>query len=482
MSINKDKTVLKNAIFNFIKSFMTLLFPLITFPYASRILGPEGIGKVNFVSSIVSYFIVISELGIAKYAIREIPKIKNNKIELSKFTKELYIISSISFLVSYLIFIIVLIFVPKLIDYRILLLICSTKIFFDTFGIEWFYNGLEEFKYISIRSVIIQFLSLFYLFIFVRTSDDIINYAIFGLILGTFSNISNLFLLNKHVDLTIKCKIELKKHMKYVFLFFGMTLVTSFYEILDTSLLGFLSNDTEVGLYTAGIKINRISVEVLTAICAVFLPRLSKYYSDNSIKEFNSLVEKGISAIIILGIPLFIGILILSKNFIILFCGDSFVDAIYPMQIISPIILFISISNLLSAQVLPAMNKEKLSLISYIAASIINFTLNCIFIPKYGASGAAIGTLCAEFVAFLIPFIILRKIAITKNILINFLQSIISTLLMSFGIILVLSFVDNLYLQLFISIMISLIIYFSSLLILKNKLIVEIFNKILKRN
>ncbi|MCF0125291.1 MAG: polysaccharide biosynthesis C-terminal domain-containing protein, partial [Clostridia bacterium] len=418
----------------------------------------------------------------AKYAIREIPKIKSDRQLLTKFTKELYIISSVSCLISYSLFIVAMIFIPKLRDYRLLLLICSTKIFFDTFGIEWFYNGLEKFKYISLRSLIFQTLSLFYLFIFVHNEKDYIHYAIFGLILGTMSNITNIVLLPKYLDFGYKCKLEIKKHFKHIFFFFGMTLVTSLYEILDTSMLGFLSTDAQVGIYTAGIKINRMSVEVLTAICAVFLPRLSKYYSENTVDKFGNLVEKGIKVIIILGLPLMTGIFLLSKPLIILFCGNSFLMAAAPMKIISPIIIFISISNLLSAQVLPAMNKEKISLITYVFAAVTNITLNYIFIPFYGACGAAVSTLIAEFIAFIIPCIILKRYVFIKEQFKNFMQALFSTIIMAIPVILILKFINNSCLQIVFSVILSILIYGLCLLILKNSILLEFLNKLTKKN
>ncbi|MBQ5645905.1 MAG: oligosaccharide flippase family protein, partial [Treponema sp.] len=164
-----EKSLKKNAIYSFIKAFMNLAFPVITFPYASRILLPEGIGKVNFANSIVSYFIMIAGLGIGTYAIREAAKVRNDKTQLTKFSKEILSINLIATAIAYILFFIAFIFIPKLNPYRTMLLICSTKILFTTIGMDWFYSALEEFKYITLRSVFFQAISLIFLFIFVRT-------------------------------------------------------------------------------------------------------------------------------------------------------------------------------------------------------------------------------------------------------------------------------------------------------------------------
>ncbi|MDD6654245.1 MAG: oligosaccharide flippase family protein, partial [Treponema sp.] len=148
-----EKSLKKNAFYSFLKAFMTLIFPIITFPYASRILTPEGIGKVNFANSIVSYFVMFGSLGIGTYAVREASKVRDNKIELIKFFKEILLINLISSIISYCTFFILLIFVPKFNQYTLLLLISSIRILFTTLGLDWFYSALEEFKYITIRSI-----------------------------------------------------------------------------------------------------------------------------------------------------------------------------------------------------------------------------------------------------------------------------------------------------------------------------------------
>ena len=186
-----EKSLKKNAIYSFIKAFMNLAFPVITFPYASRILLPEGIGKVNFANSIVSYFIIIAGLGIGTYAIREAAKVRNDKTRLTKFSKEILSINLISTAIAYILFFIAFIFIPKLNPYRTMLLICSTKILFTTLGMDWFFAAIEDFKYITLRSVFFQAISLFFLFIFVRTKDDILRYTAFGIISSVGSNICN---------------------------------------------------------------------------------------------------------------------------------------------------------------------------------------------------------------------------------------------------------------------------------------------------
>ena len=161
----QQKSLKKNAFYSFLKSFLSLVFPIITFPYASRILLPEGIGKVNFANSVISWFVILAGLGITGYAGREASRKRNDEYAIAKLTKEIFIINGISTIVAYSLFILSFLFVPKFVSYRSLLLVCSIKIFFTTFGVDWIYNAFEEFRYKTIRSFVFQVLALVFLFL-----------------------------------------------------------------------------------------------------------------------------------------------------------------------------------------------------------------------------------------------------------------------------------------------------------------------------
>ena len=470
-----EKSLKKNAIYSFIKAFMNLAFPVITFPYASRILLPEGIGKVNFANSIVSYFIMIAGLGIGTYAIREAAKVRNDKTQLTKFSKEILSINLIATAIAYILFFIAFIFIPKLNPYRTMLLICSTKILFTTIGMDWFFAAIEDFKYITLRSVFFQAISLVFLFIFVRTKDDILWYTAFGIISSVGSNICNLFYCTKFIDLRQKLKLELKKHLKPIFIFFGMTLATSIYTMLDTTMLGFLSTNTEVGYYSAATKISHMVLSLITAVTAVLLPRMSLYINNNDMDSFKTLTNKTVSIITLLSIPITAGLFLLAKPITLLFSGNEYIPAIIPMQVMTPIVFIISIASITGIRMLPAMNKEKLALISYITGATANIICNAIFIPLYGALGAAIGTLIAESIVTGIQVIYLYKYIFTKENFISLIHSIIASILMGILIIFILKYINNIILQILIASTSGILFYPLCLSILKNKYFIEYF-------
>lgn len=463
-----EKSLKKNALYSAIKAFMTLLFPLITFRYASRLLLPDGIGKINFANSIVSYFTVLAGLGINSYAIREASKIKNDRLQLTKFFREIITINFCTSIISYVLFFSVVLLVPKFLDYRNLLYICSIKILFTTIGIEWMYIANEEFRYITIRSFIFQIVSLIYLFIFVKQQDDLIHYAIFGLISSVGSNICNLISVNRFIDFKYHCKLEIKKHFKFIFIFFGMTAVTSIYTMLDSSMLGFLSSDYEVGLYTASTKMSHMVLSLLTAITSVLLPRMTSYVQDGNTEKFKDLCSKSANILILISVPMIFGLCILAKPIIIFLCGEDYLPAIPAMIVISPIILIISLGSLCGAQILPSLGKEKVSLFSYIAGACINIILNFSLIPHYGALGAGIGTLAAECTVTLIQIITTRRYVLSKGLAVSFLQSVFASFIMCVFIILNLQFIDSIILGLISSLIIGICIYSSILFMFKN--------------
>ena len=464
-----EKSLKKNAVFSFIKSFMNLAFPVVTFPYASRILMPEGIGRVNFANSIVSYFSMLAGLGIASYATREAAKIRQDKVLLSKFSKEVFFINLASTFISYVLFFIALFCIPKFSEYRTLLIVCSTTIVFTTIGMGWLYSALEEFRYITIRSIFFQFVSLIFLFLFVRTEKDYIQYALFGIVSSVGSNICNFIYARKFIDFNIKTRLEIKPHLKPIFTFFGMALVTSVYIMLDTAMLGFLSGDVEVGYYSAATKLNKMVLGILTAVTAVLLPRLSRYAEKKDESSFDLLVEKAMCVVVLLGLPCSVGVILLAEPLVLLFSGNAYLPAVLPMQVISPIILIISVASLTGTQMLPAMNKEKIALASYCLGAVTNVTMNYLLIPRYGALGAAIGTVGAEAMVTGFQIIILGRSLLKKGIIVNLLQSIVATVGMGISVYFVVSHVEHVLLQIGMGVLAGVCVYAMLLFVLRNR-------------
>ena len=218
----KLKSIKLNMFLNYIRTMLSLLFPLITFPYASRILMPEGLGKVNFARSIIQYFALLAMLGIKAYGVRECAKCRDDRDKLSKLCFELFTINIIATIGAYIILFWAMLMIPALSNYRMLLVVLSCTLLFNTIGMEWLYSGLEEYGYITLRSVFFQIISLILLFSMVHTKEDYLKYAAISVISSTGSNICNLIHVRKFISFDISKKLELKKHIKPVFVFFAI--------------------------------------------------------------------------------------------------------------------------------------------------------------------------------------------------------------------------------------------------------------------
>lgn len=403
------KSIKLNTILSFIQKIMNLLIPLITFPYASRLLLPEGIGKVNFAHSITGYFSILAGLGISGYAIRECSKIRDDITKFSKIVKELFIINIISMFCSLLVLLIVLHFFYVLQPYCLLIIICSSSIFFETIGLSWVYTSREDFIFITLTTIFFQFLSLIYLFLFVKSTSDIIEYTIFGVFAANLTNLL-CFIHSKHyVNWRLKSKLELKKHIKPIFTLFAMTAAQSVYLILDTTILGLISGDEAVGFYSAAAKINKMALGIITTLSTVLLPRLS-YYIETEKEKYYDLLQKSFNIILALEIPITFGLFILSDQLILLICGNNFTNSIVPMKILVPLVLEIPISVFVHQQIFLPNRKDFYSLLTVIIGAITNLFLNLTLIPKWSYYGACISTLIAEFLVMSLSLILSHKL------------------------------------------------------------------------
>lgn len=474
----KKKSLKKNAAYSFIKAFMNLAFPLISFPYASRVLLPAGIGKVNFANSIIDYFILIAGLGISSYASREAVRVRDDKHLLNKIFREILAINLISTLISYTLLVFALLFVNKFYEYRILLIVCSTKVLFTTIGVDWIFKVEEEYKYITIRSIFFQFTSLILLFVFVHNQNDYIVYAFIGVFSSVGSNICNIFYSRRFVNFFEKTTLNIKKHLKPIFIFFGMSVATRLYTALDSVMLGFIMDDNAVGYYSAANKIKSLAVGLITAIISTLLPRASYYLGKNKEAEYKKIISKAFDFTCYFSIPAAIGTMSIAKPLILVFSGKDFLGALVPMLVISPVIIFISISSFADNIVLLPQKLEKISLQAQIAGAVFNIALNYFMIPRWGVFGAAFSTFLVEFLVtfykIFFSFRFLYKLIFFKNLI----KVVASSIFMSICIFALIFFVKSVFMQLILGIFIGIFTYAFTTVLLKNDTALILLNTI----
>lgn len=476
--MNNHPSIKRNAILNIIRTLFSIVFPLITFPYATRILLPDGIGKTQFASGIISYFVMVAGLGIGTYGIRETAKNRDDSQSLTKVTKELFVLSLIPTVIAYILFGIALFVVPKFYEYRTLLIIYSATILFATLGVEWLYSGLEQYKYITIRQFAFQIFSLVAVFLFVRQKEDTLKYAAISVLANVGANACNFVHSGKYIQWFLPVKLNITKHLKPVFVLFGTRIAASLYVALDTTLLGFLCGDAQVGYYEAANKMTRVVVGLITSVTAVLLPRLSYYIEKRENSAFHNLLEQSFDVLILFALPLTVGLFLLSENIILIISGVQFLPAVSTMCMLSPLVLIIPLSGFLGNQIFLPLGKERISLYAMLTGAVVNIVLSVVFIKRFGAFGAAFASVLAETSITVFYFIIACRQKLFSCKLKTFGHCVIATIIMAAAVYFVNKFELNLFIKTSLSTVCGIVVYAFVLAILRNPTYLDLYNQI----
>lgn len=401
----REKSLVQNFVFNAIKTLNSILFPVLTFMYSARILGVDGVGRVNFAKSIITYFTMIAMLGMNYYGTREAAKLRDDREKLSQFCTEMLIINGCTTLLAYALLAVAIAFMPQLRGYGALLLVCSAAIALQGMGMEWLYQAMEEYRYIAMRSVLFQIGALIAMFLFVREANDVIPYAVITLIASSGSYILNFINARKYIHFSRHAQVRIRRHLKPLLWLFAMAVSIELYTVLDTTMLGFLKGDRAVGLYTAAIKVERMVNSLITSVGMVLIPRLSFYIGQGEYQKTDGLMDKAYNYVFMLSIPASIGLYALSDDIILLFSGSQFAPAGFTMRLLTPIVILIPFSVMTNQQAFVPMGKEKLILLSTSVGAVVNFTLNMLLIPCWAENGAAAATVLAEAAVALVCFL-----------------------------------------------------------------------------
>ena len=405
------QSVKVNYILNLINTGTQMLFPLITFPYVCRVIEADGIGQINFFQSIISYISLFTCLGIPMYAIREIARDRSDVVKMNRTAMEILLLHSMLTLVGYAIVAILCLTVPQIQVNIPLFLILSLTIFFTAIGCEWFYQGIEDFKYITIRGLIIKTVSVVLLFIFVKSKTDLLYYGcytVFGVLGG---NIFNFFRLRKYIhrENIIFSELHIKRHIKPVLKVFSFSVVTSIYLQLNTVLLGFLKNALAVGYFAAATKVMQMLLTMSACLGSVMMPRASHLIAENKEDEFSRLIQKSYDFTLAIALPMTIGLIFCAPSLITALCGVKFEHSILPSQIIAPIILMVAISNVFGIQVLFPKGKTNIVTLCCGIGAVADLILNLCLIPFFSYIGTSIAYLGAEVATTVSMYFIGRR-------------------------------------------------------------------------
>lgn len=478
----KKKSLTVNALLSSLKTLTSIIFPLITYPYITRVLSVENIGKINFGQSVVSYFSLLAGLGISTFAIRNGSQIREDNERLNLFANRVFTINVLSTFLSCALLIMVIFLPTKIAIYREIILIQGIAVALSPLAVDWIYTIYEDFGYITARSILVQLLSMILLFTLVKTEKDVYLYVALTSMSTSLGNLFNFFHSKKYIKLRLVSDTHWKEYRNSILLFFVNSIATIIYMNSDTTILGILKDDYSVGLYSVAVKIYTIVKQVFNAVIATTIPRLA-YLRKKDTRGFENLTKKMVSIATVCTIPASVGLIILRKEVISLISGDNYIGAASTLAILSGAIFFGILANILANGVLISMGREKYVVKATMVSAIGNATLNFIFIPLFTQNGAAFTTLLAEMTMFIMSLYYSRDIVSKMIDLVEFRNAVLGSLIMLALSYPVLNLVSqyNLFVRILSAVILCSGAYVVILVLLRDSVMYEIFHEIVCR-
>lgn len=384
------------------------LMSFISFPYISRIFGVANLGLVNFVDNTVNYFLLFATMGINVLGVREIAATKSDPKLCCQVFANVLGINLLFTAITLIIYLVIVVNVPKLSQYSELFYIGSAKIVMTAFMVEWFFTGIENFRYIAIRSIAIRACYIAAIFIFIRQPEQYRLYWWMSVAVVVINAVVNMAYAQKYIDFKWQQLFSLR-YMKSNITLGIYAIMTSMYLTFNVMYLGLVSNNTEVGYYTTAFKLYSVVLGFFTAFANVMLPRMSALIAEGDGKRFEQLIDKSFAAVATFSTPIILCSIILAPQIIFALAGKGYEGAILPMQIIMPAIVLVGASQVMTLQVLMPMKKDRVLLYISIVGAAVSLMLNLLIIKRLQSVGSAIVLLSAEVIVTLIYIVYLRK-------------------------------------------------------------------------
>ena len=395
--MNGEKSIAKNSIYYLFYQVFNVLFPFVTSVYAARVLLPEAVGKVLSAQNIASYFAILAFLGLPTYGRREISKARSSREELSRLYSELIIINTVSTLFFGIFYLVLIFSVPDFRDNLPLYLVTGGAVALNFLNNSWLFEGLEDFRFISIRNIVFKLLAIILLFVFVKSQDDYLIYALI-MTIGTAGNyILNIFYTPRLVKFTLK-GLELKKHMRPVFTLVAVNLAIELYSLVDVTMLRIFKSEENVAYYFYAQAINKVLQQVINTFTIVVVPRLALYFKDGQKDKFDRLVSRALNTIILLALPMICGIRVVADSAVIVFFGSEFGPSIPVLRLLIILLTISPVGYLLGSRVLLVTGHETQMALCVGAGAVINIIGNAILIPRYSEMGAAAASVISEVI------------------------------------------------------------------------------------
>ena len=470
------KSIAKNYIYNLIYQMLTIVLPLITTPYLSRVLGAENIGIYGYTLSIVTYFVLFGTLGIAMYGQREIAYVQNDKTKQSKTFWEIVITRFITLAIASVTFYITFCIRGQYTTYYTILLL---ELLANALDISWYYQGIEDFGKTVVRNLVVKILSLVCIFVFVKTQADLWKYMLIYVLANALGNATMWLYLPKMLQKISLKTLEFKKHIKPVLSLFVPQIATQIYVVLDKTMIGNITNNmSDVGFYEQAQKIVKTAMLVVTALGTVMNSRIANAFAENKKEDVKKYLMQAFNIVWMLGIPTMFGIMAVSSKLVPWFYGEGYEPVIQLLIATSPILLALGLNNVTGIQYLIQTKQQKNFTISVTIGAIINVIFNLILINLIGTVGAAISSVIAEFTVLGVHFIYMRKDIKILEVLKLSIKYLISGIIMYIVVANIVKLMPSSILNTLIQSALGVIIYFAILLLMNDKFLKDIINQV----
>lgn len=459
----------KNFFYSSVLTTANYLFPMLTYPYVARALGVDKIGLCNFADSIISYFLLFSMMGIGSVGIREIAKYRGDQEKLDQAYSSLFILNSITTIIAVIALLIATYSVPQLYANKELMFVGAVRLLTNYLQIEWLFKGLEDFKYITVRTLTVKVFYVIAVFLFVRTKNDYVIYFVLYTLMVMVNAIINVWYARHFVHFTVK-KISISPFVKSFFILGIYMFLTSLYGTFNVAFLGFTSNEIQVGYYTTATKLYTILLSLFSAFTGVMLPRMSSLLAEGKKDEFKQLLHRSVNILMMFSTPLVYFSIVFAPQIIGIISGKGYEGAILPMRIAMPLMLIIGYEQILVIQTLMPLKKDNAILINSAVGAGAGLLLNFTIVPYLQSVGSSIVWFLSECMVLVSAQFFVTKYIGLRFPFVLFFKNIIAYIPMLFFLIPICLYVDNIVLSfVFGELMMCLYSYLLNIYILHNE-------------
>lgn len=399
-----------NLIMVYVLQASAFLFPLITYPYITRALGSANLGTIGFASSVSGYFAAIATFGIFSYAVRTCSRLRGDTTALRHTSGELLTANGVTTLLAVFLFAVTIIAVPTFRAVWPYMLLSGVAFATDFLGVSWFYTAMEQFDYVTIRTIAFKIISLALIFLLIHNATDSLLYAGILAFSVVCTNLINFIYARKLLGAPIRLTRGFSGHYSATKWFFIQSVSLTIFSNMDVTMMGFVNTAEQIGNYEVALKLKLLLTTLVSSLGNVFLPRLSLQFKERNMGAYWNTAHKSLRYACFLSLPIIALMLLCADEIILLFCGSEYVYAGTILKLLSVAIFFIGISTVSGTQLLLSMGKQKLMLLSLATGCLLNFTLNFWLIPRYQGAGAAFSTVLAEILVVVVQLICLKRL------------------------------------------------------------------------